>query len=144
LQLPLHICPVSMTYAVVPALQHQPEVAAVWEPMICSTTYDPANVPIAQKAGVTCGMALTEKQGGSDVTGSTEGTLGYLDLDPCRQRCRRRRPRAVLIASRPCSALARAATRSSLCSALCPASLPGQSDCLSRPTRLISRSELNR
>ena len=39
--------------------------------MICSTTYDPANVPISQKAGVTCGMALTEKQGGSDVRANT-------------------------------------------------------------------------
>ncbi len=66
-----HICPVSMTYAVVPALRHQPEVAAVWEPMICSTVYDPANLPISQKAGVTCGMALTEKQGGSDVRANT-------------------------------------------------------------------------
>ena len=62
-----HICPVSMTYSVVPALRHQPEVAASWEPMICSTSYDPANIPVVDKAGVTCGMALTEKQGGSDV-----------------------------------------------------------------------------
>ena len=40
-----HICPVSMTYAVVPALRHQLEVAEVWEPMICSTKYDPSNLP---------------------------------------------------------------------------------------------------
>jgi putative acyl-CoA dehydrogenase len=66
-----HICPVSMTYAVVPALRHQPDVAAVWEPMIGSTNYDPANVPVSQKTGVTCGMALTEKQGGSDVRANT-------------------------------------------------------------------------
>ena len=66
-----HICPVSMTYAVVPALRHQPEVAGVWEPMIRSTTYDPSNRPAAAKAGVTCGMALTEKQGGSDVRANT-------------------------------------------------------------------------
>ena len=39
--------------------------------MICSTTYDPANRPPAEKAGVTCGMALTEKQGGSDVRANT-------------------------------------------------------------------------
>ena len=65
------ICPVSMTYAVVPALRHQPEVAGVWEPMIRSTTYDPSNRPAAAKAGVTCGMALTEKQGGSDVRANT-------------------------------------------------------------------------
>jgi putative acyl-CoA dehydrogenase len=66
-----HMCPVSMTYAVVPALRHQPEVADAWEPMICSTTYDPANLPVTEKAGVTCGMALTEKQGGSDVRANT-------------------------------------------------------------------------
>ncbi len=66
-----HICPVSMTYAVVPALRHQPEVARRWEPMICSATYDPANLPVTEKAGVTCGMALTEKQGGSDVRANT-------------------------------------------------------------------------
>jgi putative acyl-CoA dehydrogenase len=66
-----HICPVSMTYAVVPALRHQPDVAEAWEPMICSTAYDPADLPAASKAGVTCGMALTEKQGGSDVRANT-------------------------------------------------------------------------
>jgi putative acyl-CoA dehydrogenase len=66
-----HICPVSMTYAVVPAIRHQPEVARVWEPMIRSTTYDPADVAPSAKAGVTCGMALTEKQGGSDVRANT-------------------------------------------------------------------------
>ena len=66
-----HVCPVSMTYAVVPALRHQPEVAAAWEPRIFSTTYDPADRPVDDKAGVTCGMALTEKQGGSDVRANT-------------------------------------------------------------------------
>jgi putative acyl-CoA dehydrogenase len=66
-----HICPVSMTYAVVPALRHEPDVAKAWEPMIGSTTYDPADRPASQKAGVTCGMALTEKQGGSDVRANT-------------------------------------------------------------------------
>ena len=66
-----HICPISMTYAVVPALRHQAAVAATWEPMICSTDYDPADRPATGKAGVTCGMALTEKQGGSDVRANT-------------------------------------------------------------------------
>ncbi len=66
-----HVCPISMTYAVVPALHHQPDVAATWEPMICSTTYDPTDRPASQKLGVTCGMALTEKQGGSDVRANT-------------------------------------------------------------------------
>ncbi len=48
-----HICPVSMTYSVVPALRHQPDMADIWEPMICSTAYDPANLPATDKAGVT-------------------------------------------------------------------------------------------
>ena len=74
-----HICPVSMTYAVVPALRHQPEVARIWEPMICSTTYDPANLPATEKAGVTCGMALTEKQGGSDVRANTTRAVPTTD-----------------------------------------------------------------
>ncbi len=62
-----HICPISMTYSVVPALRHQPDLAAEWEPRICSDTYDPSNRPAAEKAGATFGMAMTEKQGGSDV-----------------------------------------------------------------------------
>lgn len=66
-----HICPVSMTYSVVPALRHEPPVASEWEPMICSLRYDPSDGPAAGKSGVTCGMALTEKQGGSDVRANT-------------------------------------------------------------------------
>ena len=66
-----HTCPISMTYSVLPALRHQPDVAAEWEPGILSNTYDPAFVPHGQKAGVTCGMGMTEKQGGSDVRANT-------------------------------------------------------------------------
>jgi putative acyl-CoA dehydrogenase len=66
-----HVCPVSMTYAVVPAIRHQPEIAAIWEPRFFSTVYDPANRPAPEKTGATCGMALTEKQGGSDVRANT-------------------------------------------------------------------------
>ena len=66
-----HVCPISMTYSVVPALRHAPELAAEWEPRICSGTYDPSNRPAAQKAGVTFGMGMTEKQGGSDVRANT-------------------------------------------------------------------------
>jgi putative acyl-CoA dehydrogenase len=66
-----HICPISMTYSVVPALRHAPEVAAEWEPRLVARSYDPANRPAAEKAGATCGMAMTEKQGGSDVRANT-------------------------------------------------------------------------
>ena len=60
-------CPLTMTYAVVPALRTQSDVAAQWEPGILSNAYDPAVGPPAQKSGLTMGMAMTEKQGGSDV-----------------------------------------------------------------------------
>ncbi|MBX3602514.1 MAG: isovaleryl-CoA dehydrogenase [Rubrivivax sp.] len=62
-----HGCPVTMTFAAVPALRTTPELARLWEPRITARSYDPRNVPDAQKAGLTIGMAMTEKQGGSDV-----------------------------------------------------------------------------
>ena len=62
-----HGCPITMTFAAVPALRLQPELAAAWEPKITARVYDPRNVPDSQKQGVTLGMAMTEKQGGSDV-----------------------------------------------------------------------------
>lgn len=64
-------CPLTMTYASVPALKLQPELAAIWLPKILATEYDPRNVGIEQKAGVTIGMAMTEKQGGTDVRANT-------------------------------------------------------------------------
>ncbi len=62
-----HGCPITMTFAAIPALRHTPALAALWEPKITARVYDPRNVPDAQKAGLTIGMAMTEKQGGSDV-----------------------------------------------------------------------------
>jgi putative acyl-CoA dehydrogenase len=62
-----HTCPVSMTHAAVPALRAQPELAAEWEPLLMSNSYDPGLRPPAQKSGALCGMAMTERQGGSDV-----------------------------------------------------------------------------
>ena len=66
-----HGCPITMTLAAIPALRHTPELAALWEPKITARVYDPRNVPDAQKAGLTIGMAMTEKQGGSDVRANT-------------------------------------------------------------------------
>ncbi|MCL4811492.1 MAG: isovaleryl-CoA dehydrogenase [Vicinamibacteraceae bacterium] len=66
-----HGCPISMTFAVLPALRLQPDVAAEWEPRVCSRVYDARNVPAALKSGITVGMAMTEKQGGSDVRANT-------------------------------------------------------------------------
>ena len=66
-----HSCPVSMTNAVVPALRHQPDVAAELEPLLASGAYDPTNRALSDKPGITVGMAMTEKQGGSDVRANT-------------------------------------------------------------------------
>ena len=66
-----HGCPVSMTYAVVPALRATPELAGEWEPRLTSLAYDPGLRPAAAKGGVLAGMAMTEKQGGSDVRANT-------------------------------------------------------------------------
>ncbi len=64
-------CPITMTFAAVPALRAQPELAAEWEPLLTATTYDPRLVPVAEKGSAICGMAMTEKQGGSDVRANT-------------------------------------------------------------------------
>jgi putative acyl-CoA dehydrogenase len=64
-------CPITMTFAVVPALRAQPELAAEWEPLVTATTYDPRSIPAAEKGSAISGMAMTEKQGGSDVRANT-------------------------------------------------------------------------
>jgi len=66
-----HGCPVSMTYAVVPALRAQPELAAAYEPLLTSRTYDPGLRGPLGKRGLLAGMGMTEKQGGSDVRAGT-------------------------------------------------------------------------
>ncbi|MGH8776121.1 MAG: acyl-CoA dehydrogenase family protein [Jiangellaceae bacterium] len=66
-----HLCPISMTYAAVPALRTDAALAATWEPRLTSTTYDPGLRPPADKHGCLAGMAMTEKQGGSDVRANT-------------------------------------------------------------------------
>ena len=68
-------CPLTMTYACVPSLRAQPELAREWLPRIIAPHYDGRFVPAAQKAGNTIGMGMTEKQGGSDVrSNSTRAT----------------------------------------------------------------------
>jgi putative acyl-CoA dehydrogenase len=66
-----HGCPISMTYAAVPVLRRQPELAAEWEPRITSLEYDRRFVPAGEKTGALAGMAMTERQGGSDVRANT-------------------------------------------------------------------------
>ena len=64
-------CPMSMTYAAIPALRHSPALAEKWIPKLISTEYDPRSIPMEQKTGCTIGMGMTEKQGGSDVRANT-------------------------------------------------------------------------
>src|SRR3954447_3874512 len=64
---PGHGCPISMTYAAVPALRVDDALAKEWTPALASTRYDPGLRPAADKAGALAGMGMTEKQGGSDV-----------------------------------------------------------------------------
>ncbi|UUZ63637.1 isovaleryl-CoA dehydrogenase [Polaromonas sp. P1-6] len=68
---PSILCPISMTYAVTPALRSNPAIYADWGPKLTSRAYDPALKPWQGKAGLTMGMGMTEKQGGSDVRANT-------------------------------------------------------------------------
>jgi len=70
-----HCCPVTMTFAAIPSIRKQPELAREWEQKILANSYDPRNVPHTEKSSVTIGMAMTEKQGGSDVRANS--TLAY-------------------------------------------------------------------
>ncbi len=60
-------CPMGMTFASVAALRNTPDVATYWEPLLLRNAYDPRPLPAEQKRGITIGMAMTEKQGGSDL-----------------------------------------------------------------------------
>jgi putative acyl-CoA dehydrogenase len=71
---PGHACPISMTHAVVPSLQVQPDLAAAWLPRAFSRAYDPA-LDTPGKASAIFGMAMTEKQGGSDVRANTTAAV---------------------------------------------------------------------
>ena len=64
-------CPITMTFACRPALAHQPDLAAAWEDGLLGTRYDPQLAPPTGKSAVLVGMAMTEKQGGSDVRANT-------------------------------------------------------------------------
>jgi len=77
-------CPLTMTFACVPALRLQPDLAQTWLPKILSTDYDPRNVGIAHKAGATIGMAMTEKQGGTDVRANTTRATPWARAAPAK------------------------------------------------------------
>ncbi|NBH05812.1 acyl-CoA dehydrogenase family protein [Amycolatopsis sp. SID8362] len=66
-----HSCPISMTYAAIPALRANPELAARYEPLLAATEYDFGLREPGTKRGLIAGMSMTEKQGGSDVRANT-------------------------------------------------------------------------
>ncbi|RBW53813.1 acyl-CoA dehydrogenase family protein [Ruegeria sp. A3M17] len=68
---PGHCCPLTMTYAAIPALAANEQIASVWQPKLMARSYDPTTKPVEQKPSATLGMAMTEKQGGSDVRPNT-------------------------------------------------------------------------
>ncbi len=74
-----HLCPVSMTYAVVPALRTTPALSADYESLLTSTTYDYGLRPPLTKQGLIAGMSMTEKQGGSDVRANTTTAVPTAD-----------------------------------------------------------------
>ena len=76
------MCPMAMTYSVVPSLRMAPYLAEEWMPRLLSTQYDRRDIPAAEKTGAMIGMFMTEKQGGSDVRANSTVTRpigdGYL------------------------------------------------------------------
>ena len=66
-----HGCPITMTCAAIPALRSTPDFAAEWEPLLMARAYDGELKPAHVKGSAKCGMAMTEKQGGSDVRANT-------------------------------------------------------------------------
>ncbi|WP_370619483.1 acyl-CoA dehydrogenase family protein [Mumia qirimensis] len=76
---PGHTCPVSMTYAVVPALRANAELAATYEPLLTSRDYDFGLREPSTKRGLVAGMSMTEKQGGSDVRANATTATALAD-----------------------------------------------------------------
>jgi putative acyl-CoA dehydrogenase len=74
-----HGCPISMTYAVVPALRAEPELAQRFEPLLSAGVYDPGLRVPETKRGLTAGMSMTEKQGGSDVRANATRAVPQAD-----------------------------------------------------------------
>lgn len=68
---PGHACPISMTHAAVASIESSPWVADDWLPRLYSRSYEPRLLPAEQKSSALIGMAMTEKQGGSDVRAGT-------------------------------------------------------------------------
>lgn len=80
-----HGCPISMTYAALPVVRSQPELADLWCTAFARREYDPRLLPIAQKSAALCGMGMTEKQGGSDVRANRTRAIAAAEPGPGRE-----------------------------------------------------------
>lgn len=76
------LCPITMTFASIPVLEQQPEVYDVWAARILAEAHDARYLPAAEKTGLLIGMAMTEKQGGSDVRANTSVARPVSDSGP--------------------------------------------------------------
>jgi putative acyl-CoA dehydrogenase len=70
-----HGCPLSMTYAAIPPVSLQPEIASIWASRFAWRAYDSRLIAVTSKKSALCGMGMTEKQGGSDVRANTTRAL---------------------------------------------------------------------
>ena len=84
-----HMCPITMTHACIGALRSEPALLAKWLPKIQTRTYDPRPLPWWEKNGVTLGMGMTERQGGTDVRANITAAAAR------RRPCRDHRPQMV-------------------------------------------------
>jgi putative acyl-CoA dehydrogenase len=80
-----HLCPITMTNASLAALMANPKIFREWAPRVTTRKYDQAQKPPVEKAGLTLGMGMTEKQGGTDVRANTTkaeraGSSGFYRL----------------------------------------------------------------
>ncbi|RIK86290.1 MAG: DNA alkylation response protein [Hyphomicrobiales bacterium] len=71
-----HLCPITMTSASLAALMASPRLFREWAPRVTSRKYDQSQKPMAGKTGLTLGMGMTEKQGGTDVRANTSRASG--------------------------------------------------------------------
>ena len=72
-------CPVTMTFAAVQVMRNDAEIAAQWEPKMLADAYDPSPLHLSQKRAATVGMAMTEKQGGSDLRSNQTSATALAD-----------------------------------------------------------------
>jgi putative acyl-CoA dehydrogenase len=75
------LCPMAMTYSVIPALRGTPSVGDEWIPRLLTPSYDGRDIPVDEKSGATMGMFMTEKQGGSDVRSNTTRAIALAGSD---------------------------------------------------------------